>query len=86
MSAGDVIYDSDGCLPISPPELLRRILGQTGIYILQFEGNKQSRSRIRTSTNKYKQVQTDIEVRTRVGRMCIVFGYEPHDVISRLTE
>ena len=36
--------------------------------------------------NEYRQVRTDIEVRTREGRVCCVFGYEPHDALIRLTE
>ena len=37
-----------------------------------------------TNMNEYRQVQTDIEVRTRAGRVCCVFGYEPNDALSWL--
>ena len=82
-SEGDVIYDSDGRPSVSPSKLLTLILGQTRIYLLQFEGTKRIRSQIRTSTG---QVRTDIVVRKLTGRVCHVFGYEPHDALDRLTE
>ena len=81
--AGDVIYNPDGHPSVSPSELLTLILGQTGIYLLQFEGTKRIRSQIRTITG---QVRTDIEVRTHAGHLCCVFGYKPCDEIGRLTK
>ena len=36
--------------------------------------------------NEYRQVLTDIVVRTYAVRMCRVLRYEPHNDLSRLTE
>ena len=81
--AGDVIYDLDGRPSVSPSKLLTLLLGQTVIYLLQFEDTERIRSRIRTSTG---QVQTNIEVRTRAGHVCCVFGYESRDALCRFTK
>ena len=51
-----------------------------------FYGQKKIRTNQVTNMNKYRQVQTDIEVSTPAGRVCHVFGYEPHDALIRLTE
>ena len=52
------------------------------------KGNPQDQDRTNqvTNANEYRQVQTDIEVRKHAINMCRVFGYEPHDALSRLTE
>ena len=81
--SGDVIYYSDGHPSVSPSKLLTLLLGQTVIYLLQFEDTERIRSRIRTSTG---QVQTGIEVRTHAGCLCSFFRYEMRDALGRLTK